>query len=158
MLKIYTDENAARAHLEKLLWPSGPVCPHCGSLDVGTKLKGKSTRPGVYWCNGCQKPYSVTVGTVYESSHIPLHTWLYATHLLTSSKKGISAHQLMRMLGLGSYRSAWFLAHRIRMAMTPKDTEEPPLGGAGKVVEADEMFIGNQGWQAQARGLRWLPP
>lgn len=143
MLKIYTDETAARKHLESLLWPDGPVCPHCGSLDVATKLKGQSTRPGVYWCNGCQKPYSVTVGTVYESSHIPLHKWLYATHLLTASKKGISAHQLQRMLGLGSYRSAWFLAHRIRLSMAPNDAT-PPLGGEGKTVEADEMFIGKK--------------
>jgi transposase-like protein len=89
--KIYTDETAARKHLEKLLWPNGPICPHCGSLDAGTKLKGKSTRPGVYWCNACQSPYSVTVGTVYERSHIPLNKWLLATHLLTSSKKGADA-------------------------------------------------------------------
>jgi transposase-like protein len=141
--KIYTDEDAARKHLEKLLWPNGPVCPHCGSLDAATKLKGKSTRPGVYWCNACQKPYSVTVGTVYERSHIPLHKWLYATHLLTCSKKGISAHQLMRMLGLGSYRSAWFLAHRIREGMKPAEGVDP-IGGEGKTVEADEMYIGNK--------------
>lgn len=139
--KIYTDEDTARRHLEKLLWPEGPQCPHCGSLDAGTKLTGKSTRPGVYWCNACQKPYSVTVGTVMESSHIPLHKWLYATYLLSSSKKGISAHQLMRMLELGSYRSAWFLAHRIREAMAPKAGQEPPLGGDGFVVEADETEI-----------------
>lgn len=149
--KIYTDENAARAHLEKLLWPEGPVCPHCGSLDAGTKLKGKSTRPGVYWCNACQKPYSVTVGTVYERSHIPLHKWLYATHLLTSSKKGISAHQLWRMLGVGSYRTAWFMAHRIRKAMEPAEST-PPLGGEGKTVEADEMFIGNKVGKRKAPG------
>jgi transposase-like protein len=149
--KIYTDEDAARKHLEKLLWPDGPVCPHCGSLDAGTKLKGQSTRPGVYWCNACQKPYSVTVGTVYESSHIPLHKWLYATHLLTASKKGISAHQLMRMLGLGSYRSAWFLAHRIRLAMAPSESD-PPLGGEGKTVEVDEMFIGNKAGKRKHEG------
>src|SRR5882762_808926 len=140
--KIYTDETAARAHLEKLLWPNGPVCPHCGCLDAATKLKGKSTRPGVYWCNACQKPYSVTVGTVYERSHIPLHKWLYATHLLACSKKGISAHQLWRMMGFGSYRTAWFMAHRIRESMTPKNP--PQIGGEGKTVEADEMFIGNK--------------
>jgi transposase-like protein len=149
--KIYSDEEAARKHLESLLWPNGPLCPHCGSLDVGTKLKGQSTRPGVYWCNGCQKPYSVTVGTVYESSHIPLHKWLYATHLLTSSKKGISAHQLMRMLGLGSYRSAWFLAHRIRLAMEPA-RDAGPIGGEGKTVEADEMFIGNKAGKRKHKG------
>lgn len=138
--KIYTDATAARKHLEALLWPGGPVCPHCGSLEAATKLKGKSTRPGVYWCNACQKPYSVTVGTVYERSHIPLHKWLLATHLMASSKKGISAHQLMRNLGLGSYRSAWFMAHRIRAAMTPLAPDQ--LGGMGKIVEADETYIG----------------
>jgi transposase-like protein len=148
MQKIYTDEVAARKHLESLLWPDGPVCPHCGSLDVATKLKGKSTRPGVYWCNGCQKPYTVTVGTVYERSHIPLHKWLYATHLL--AKKGISAHQLMRMLGLGSYRTAWFMAHRIRESMTPSNP--PQIGGEGKTVEADEMFIGNKVGKRKASG------
>lgn len=138
--KIYTDETAARKHLEALLWPEGPVCPHCGCLEAATKIKGKSTRPGVYWCNACQKPYSVTVGTVYERSHIPLHKWLLATHLMASSKKGISAHQLMRNLGLGSYRSAWFMAHRIRAAITPIVPDQ--LGGAGKIVEADETYIG----------------
>jgi transposase-like protein len=142
--KIYTDETAARKHLEKLLWPNGPVCPHCKATNEATALKGKSTRPGVYWCNACQKPFSVTVGTVYERSHIPLHKWLLATHLLTSSKKGISAHQLMRMLDLGSYRSAWFMAHRIRAAMAPAPGSEPPLGGPGKVVEADEAYIGKK--------------
>jgi transposase-like protein len=149
--KIYTDETAARQHLEKLLWPNGPLCPHCGSLDAGTKLKGKSTRPGVYWCNACQKPYSVTVGTVMEKSHIPLHKWLLATQLLASSKKGISAHQLMRMLGLGSYRSAWFLAHRIREAMAPKGSA-PPLGGGGGTVEADETYYGRKSGRTAPKG------
>lgn len=140
--KIFTDETAARKHLEKLLWKDGPLCPHCGTLDAATKLKGKSTRPGVYWCNACQAPYSVTVGTVYERSHIPLHKWLLATQLLTASKKGMSAHQLMRMLGLGSYRTAWFMAHRIRLAMAPQN--QPPLGGEGQIVEADETYLGGK--------------
>src|SRR3984957_10835435 len=138
--KRFTDATAARKHLEGLLWPEGPVCPHCGVVNEATALSGKSTRPGVYWCNACQKPFSVTVGTVYESSKIPLHTWLYATHLLCASKKGISSHQLGRMLGL-SYKSAWFLSHRIREAMTPAKGSEPPLGGDGFVVEADETEI-----------------
>jgi transposase-like protein len=149
--KIYTDETAARQHLETLLWPDGPLCPHCGSLDTGTKLKGKSTRPGVYWCNACQKPYSVTVGTVMEKSHIPLHKWLLATQLLASSKKGISAHQLMRMLGLGSYRSAWFLAHRIREAMAPNGSAAP-LGGGGGTVEADETYYGRKSGRTAPKG------
>jgi transposase-like protein len=137
--KIYTDENAARKHLEKLLWADGPVCPHCGVVDKATKLKGKSTRPGVYKCRECEKPFSVTVGTVFERSHIPLHKWVYASHLLTSSKKGISSHQLMRMLGV-SYKTAWFMSHRIREGMRP--AEFTPMGGAGQVIEADEAYFG----------------
>jgi transposase-like protein len=141
--KIYSDDNAARKHLERLLWPQGPTCPHCGNADRKRirKLQGKSTRPGVLKCNACEKPFSVTVGTVFESSHVPLHKWVYATHLLTASKKGISSHQLMRMLGV-SYKTAWFMAHRIREGMRPK--ELTPMGGSGKVVEADETYIGQQ--------------
>jgi transposase-like protein len=139
----FTNADAARKHLEKLLWSAGRPCPHCGVLDESTALQGKSTRPGVYWCNACQKPFSVTVGTVMERSHIPLNIWLYANHLLNSSKKGISSHQLARMLGV-SYKSAWFLAHRIREAMAPAPGSEPPLGGDGFVVEADETYIGKK--------------
>jgi len=138
--KRFTDEAAARAHLEALLWPEGPVCAHCGVIAEATLLKGKSTRPGVYWCNACQSPFSVTVGTCYERSKVPLNTWLYATHLLCSSKKGISSHQLSRMLSV-TYKTAWFMAHRIREAMTPVAGQEPPLGGDGFVVEADETEI-----------------
>ena len=140
--KIYTDADAAREHLEKLLWPEGPVCPKCGVINEATAMKGKTTRPGLYQCNACREPFTVTVGTVYERSHIPLNKWLLATFLLASSKKGISAHQLMRMLDIGSYRTAWFMAHRIRKAMAPAEGSEPPLGGRGKVVEADETYIG----------------
>jgi transposase-like protein len=136
----FTDPNAARKHLEGLLWKDGRSCPHCGVLDNSTPLKGKSTRPGVYWCNACQKPFSVTVGTVMERSKIPLNIWLYVNHLLNSSKKGISAHQIARTVGI-TYKSAWFLCHRIREAMTPIPGSEPPLGGDGKVVEADESYI-----------------
>jgi transposase-like protein len=139
---IYNNEDAAREHLESIRWPDGPVCPHCGALEAATKLTGKSTRPGVYKCKECRKPFSVTVGTVYERSHIPLHKWLLANHLLCSSKKGISAHQLHRMLQV-QYKTAWFMAHRIREAM--KEPAWPgPLGGEGKTVEADETFIGNK--------------
>jgi len=149
--KIYTDETAAREHLEKLQWPQGPVCPHCGVIDEATLLTGKSTRPGVYKCRPCQKPFSVTVGTVFERSHIPLTKWLLATQLLTSSKKGISAHQLHRMLGI-TYKSAWFMAHRIREAMTPTAGQKDPLGGAGKVVEADETYLLKTGRKAKGPG------
>jgi transposase-like protein len=142
---IFTDENAARAHFEKLRWPHGPVCPHCGSIDSATELKGKSTRPGVYKCRECRKPFSATIGTLYERSHIPLHKWLLATHLMCASKKGISAHQLYRMLGFGSYRTAWFMAHRIREGMRELHPETSgPLGGANKVVEVDETFVGGK--------------
>ncbi len=96
---IYTNENKARKHLEALLWPNGPVCPHCGVENEATLLGGKSTRPGLFKCRPCQKPFSVTVGTVFERSKVPLHQWVYATHLLTASKKGISGHQLSRMFG-----------------------------------------------------------
>ncbi len=139
--KIYTDETAARKHLEKLLWPNGATCPHCGNFDRKRthKLTGKSTRPGVFKCNECEKPFSVTVGTVFESSHVPLHKWVYATHLLTASKKGISSHQLMRMIGV-SYKTAWFMSHRIRESMRPASLT--PMGGSGKFVESDETYIG----------------
>ena len=151
--KIYTDENAARKHLEKLLWKDGPICPHCGVINEATAMKGKTTRPGLYQCNACREPFTVTVGTVYERSHIPLNKWLLATFLLASSKKGISAHQLMRMLDIGSYRTAWFMAHRIRKAMAPAEGSEPPLGGRGKVVEADETYIGTA--DGAKRGRKW---
>jgi transposase-like protein len=138
--KRFTDATAARKHLEGLLWSTGPICPHCGVVNEATALQGKSTRPGVYWCNACQAPFSVTVGTVYERSKVPLNTWLYATHLLCSSKKGISSQQLGRMLGV-TVKTAWFMSHRIRAAMAPVRAAEPPLGGEGKVVESDETEL-----------------
>ena len=140
---IYTNEDAAREHLESLQWPDGPVCPHCGSFEKITALKGKSTRPGVYKCNNCRKPFSVTVGTLFERSHIPLTKWLLATHLLTASKKGMSAHQLHRMLGV-TYKTAWFMAHRIRESMRPAGDDAGPLGGNNKVIEADETYVGGK--------------
>lgn len=139
---IYNDDDAARAHLESLLWPQGPVCPRCGVMgDRITKLAGKSTRPGVYKCKDCRKPFSVTVGTVMERSHIPLSKWVLASHFMASSKKGMSAHQLHRMLGT-TYETAWFLFHRLREAMD--DPKRGPLGGSNKVVEADETYIGGK--------------
>lgn len=137
----FTNEEAARKHLERLQWPDGPVCPHCGVLDSGHAISGG--RPGLWFCGGCRKQYTVTVGTVFERSKVPLHIWLYANHLINSSKKGISSHQLARMLGV-TYKTAWFMAHRIREAMAPKAGSEPPLGGEGKIVEADETFIGKK--------------
>ena len=147
----FTNADAARKHLEALLWADGRNCPHCGVVNESTLLKGQSTRPGVYWCNACQKPFSVTVGTLYERSKVPLNTWLYATHLLCSSKKGISSHQLARMLGV-TYKTAWFMAHRIREAMKPAEGSAPPLGGAGKIVEADETYVGKKDGKRKAPG------
>lgn len=137
---IFTDEEAARAHFEAIRWPDGRVCPHCGTVGNSTLLQGKSTRAGLYKCKDCRKPFTATMGTVYERSHIPLHKWLLATHLICASKKGMSAHQLWRMLGFGSYRTAWFMAHRIREAMRP--APGAPMGGGGTPVEVDETFIG----------------
>jgi transposase-like protein len=136
---IYHDADKAREHIETLHWPHGPNCPHCGSVEKITKLQGKSTRPGVYKCNNCEKPFTVTVGTVMEDSKIPLNKWLMAFALVNGSKKGFSAHQLHRSLGI-TYKSAWFMHHRIREAMS-LDTGDG-LGGLGHSVEADETFIG----------------
>ena len=142
---IYNDEEAARRHFEAIRWPDGPVCPHCGSVNNATALQGKTTRPGLYKCKDCWKPFTATVGTLFERSHIPLHKWLLATHLLTSSKKGMSAHQLWRMLGFGSYRTAWFMAHRIRESCRELFPDERgPMGGEGMTVEADETFVGGK--------------
>ena len=130
---IYSNEDKAREHLESILWPTGPVCPRCGvTEDRITKLSGKSTRPGVYKCKDCRKPFSVTVGTVMERSHIPLTKWVLAAQLMSSSKKGMSAHQVHRMLGT-TYETAWFLFHRLREATVSLNSG--PLGGANKVVE-----------------------
>ncbi|QDZ01109.1 IS1595 family transposase [Nitratireductor mangrovi] len=141
---IYTDPDKAREHLEAIHWPHGPICPHCKNSDHTriTKLEGKSTRPGVYKCKECRKPFTVTVGTVFERSKIPLNKWVLASHLMASSKKGMSAHQLWRMLGFGSYRTAWFMMHRIREAMMEKTDTSGPIGGEGKTVEVDETYFG----------------
>ena len=142
LLKIYSDETAAREHLEALNWPDGPICPHCGTINEATKLTGASTRPGVYKCRPCRKPFSVTVGTVFERSKIKLNVWVHAVDLYTASKKGFSAHQLHRTLGV-TYKTAWFMAMRIREAMKP-DTKQGPMGGPGKVVEADTTYVGGK--------------
>lgn len=152
---IFHDDTAARTHLEELLWPDGPVCPRCGVMgDRITKLQGKSTRPGVHKCKDCRKPFTVTVGTVMERSKIPLHKWVLAAQLMASSKKGMSAHQLHRMLGT-TYETAWFLFHRLREAANDMVGSEPPspLGGKNKVVEADETYVGGK-----ARNKAFGPP
>lgn len=139
---IYYDDNAAREHLESILWPDGPFCPRCGVMGERiTKLQGKSTRPGVYKCKDCRKPFSVTVGTVMERSHIPLSKWVLAAQLMASSKKGMSALQLQRMIGT-TYETAWFLFHRLRECAA--DPSPSALGGANKIIEADETYIGGK--------------
>jgi transposase-like protein len=148
---IFHDDNAAREHLESLLWPQGPVCPRCGVMGNRiTKLQGTSTRPGVYKCKDCRKPFSVTVGTVMERSHIPLSKWVLAAQLMASSKKSMSALQLQRMLDT-NYETAWFLFHRLREAAT--DPTPGALGGQNKVVEADESYIGGK-----AKNKAYGPP
>lgn len=137
----FTDDNAAREHLESIRWPGGPVCPHCGGTERNSRLNGKSHRPGLLFCGDCREQFSVTVGTVFERSKVPLHKWVLATHLLCSSKKGMSSHQLHRTLGV-TYKTAWFMSHRIREAMRP--TVAPFYGQGGGSVEMDETFIGQK--------------
>jgi transposase-like protein len=145
------DEEAAYAYLEARVWPNGPICPHCGGVDRVGKLKGKSTRIGVYKCYQCRKPFRVTVGTVFESSHIPVRLWLQAVHLLASSKKGISANQLHRTLGV-TLKTAWFMAHRVREAMRSIGLQ--PMGEGGGIVEVDETYYGAMEGHAVRRGRK----
>jgi len=137
---IFTDDAAARKWLEARVWPSGPVCPHCGATgeDV-TRLEGKKHRPGLFQCSQCREQFTVTVKTVFERSKIPLSKWLAALFLLTASKKGVSAHQVHRSLGI-SYKSAWFMMHRLREAMRSGGLL-PTMGGSGKTVETDETYF-----------------
>lgn len=149
---IYSNNDAARQHLEAIRWANGAFCPHCGEIENIHRLGGKAGAKGMWHCRSCRRKFSVTVGTVFERSHIPLCKWLFASDLMTASKKGVSAHQLHRTLGI-TYKSAWFMAHRLREAM--KEQAFPgPLGGAGKVVEADETFIGTKAGRKKARGFR----
>ena len=138
---IFRDEDKAREHFEACRWPNGPICPHCGTVNEATLVQGKSHRPGMYQCNACREPFTVKVGTVMEASHVPYTKWALGFHLMAASKKGVSAHQLHRMLGI-SYKTAWFLEHRIREAM--RDVALPPLGGNNKILESDETFVGGK--------------
>src|SRR6185437_8242355 len=153
----FQDEDKAREYLEATRWPDGCICPHCGLVGEAYKLtpkikevdptpkqqlKSEATkrirkpRKGLWKCAGCRKQFTVTVGTIFEDSHIPLHKWLLAIHLVCASKKGVSAHQLMRMLDIKQYKSAWFMAHRIRYAMT----QEPLASKLTGVIELDETY------------------
>lgn len=134
----FHNEEAAYEFIEARVWSRGPVCPHCGGVERNNKLQGKSTRIGVYKCYDCRKPFTVKVGTIFEDSHIKLHIWLQGMYLVAASKKGISANQLHRILGI-SLKSAWFMGHRIREAM--RDGSTDLLGGGGAIVEADETFM-----------------
>jgi len=150
----FYDEAAAFEHVEAILWPEGPVCPHCGSVAAPYKLTGVRTkaskknpegieRHGLYKCRDCRKQFTVRIGTIFEESHTELHKWLQAIHLMCNSKKGISAHQLHRVLEC-TYKTAWFLAHRIREAMRVKIDDQGALGGNGKTVEMDETYVGGK--------------
>ena len=138
---IFHDEQAAYTYVESILWPDGTVCPKCGVVDNAYALKGKRARAGLRRCKDCKKDFTVKVGTVFEASHVTMCHWLQAAYLLSASKKGFSAHQLHRTLGV-TYKTAWFIFHRLREAM--RDGAFTPLGGAGKIVEADETFIGRK--------------
>jgi transposase-like protein len=146
---ITTNETAARAYFEGIRWPNGPFCPHCGEAKKVYRLEGKSHRPGLFHCNGCAGQFTVTTGSVMESSHIPLSKWALGFRLYAASKKGFSAHQLHRMLGI-TYKSAWFMAMRIREAMG--DQHPGPVGGSGKTVEADETYIGRKPGKVKKAG------
>lgn len=139
--KHFHNEAAAYAFVEARVWPEGPVCPHCGGFERIGKMGGESTRIGTYKCYQCRKPFTVKVGTVFEASHVPMHLWLQAMFLISSSKKGISSNQLHRTLGV-TLKTAWFMSHRIREAMRTIGFE--PMGGAGEVVEADEAYFGDK--------------
>lgn len=137
----FHDPEVAREYLESVRWPNGPVCPHCGAIDRISKLQGTSHRPGLYDCGHCRDQFTVTVGTIFERSKVSLDKWLFAATLMAASKKGISSKQIERMIGV-TYKTAWFITHRLREAMKPNGGSL--LGGGGKVVEADETYVGGK--------------
>ena len=145
---IFQDEAKAREALEAVRWPDGPVCPHCGNSDQDklAKLEGKSGRPGLHWCNECKGQFTVTVGTVFERSKISLTKWWMAAHMLNSGKNGVSAHEIHRTIGV-TYKTAWFMMHRLREAMI--DSTPSPMGGEGSKVQADETYYGNTSKRAK---------
>jgi transposase-like protein len=152
--KHFHDEAAAYRFVEKRVWPDGPVCPHCGGVERISKMKGESTRIGTYKCYQCRKPFTVKVGTVFEASHVKLHLWLQAIFLMASSKKGVSSNQLHRTLGV-TLKTAWFMSHRIREAMRFGVLE--PMGGAGRIVEADETYFGKVAERQESKQRKGRP-
>lgn len=145
----FHSEEAAFTYVEARVWPEGPICPHCGGYDRIGKMGGKSTRTGLYKCYQCRKPFTVRIGTIFESSHVPLNIWLQAMYLIAGSKKGISSNQLHRTLGV-TLKTAWFMSHRIREAM--RDGTMEPFGGEGGDVQVDETYIGNRTGVVKAKG------
>ena len=143
----FSDDASCRAYLEKRRWPNGPVCPHCQNTGRIYKLEGKSHRRGLYKCGACRKQFTVTIGTIFEGSKIPLEKWFAAIYLMCASKKGISAHQIHRSLGI-TYKSAWFLCHRVRLAMATRAFQ----GALSGTVEADETYIGGRRPGKRGRG------
>ena len=135
----YHNEDAAFAYVERIVWPEGPVCPHCGGVERISKMQGNATRKGLYKCYQCRRQFTVRMGTIFESSHVPLHIWLQAIFFVAGSKKGVSSNQLHRTLGV-TLKTAWFMSHRIREAM--RDGSLALLGGEGEIVEVDETYIG----------------
>jgi transposase-like protein len=148
----FRNEEAAYAYVEAIVWKKGRVCPHCGVVDRSGALKGKSTRVGTYKCYACRKPFTVKVGTIFEKSHIPMRIWLQAMHLLCSSKKGFSANQFARVLGV-DIKTGWFIGHRLREAM--REGGLAPMGGQGSIVEIDETFIGRKEGVPKAKAAHW---
>ena len=145
---IFQDETKAREALEAVLWPEGPFCRHCGNSDPDkiAKMQGKSARPGLHYCNECKREFTVTVGTVFERSKVPLTKWWMAAHMLNSGKNGVSAHEIHRTIGV-TYKTAWFMMHRLREAMA--DLKPTPMGGKGKIVQSDETYYGNTSKRAK---------
>jgi transposase-like protein len=145
----FHNEEAAYAYVEARIWPEGPTCPHCGGVERIGKMGGKSTRVGTYKCYQCRKPFTVKIGTIFEASHVPMRLWLQAMYLIAGSKKGISSNQLHRILGV-TLKTAWFMSHRIREAMS--ESNGNLFGAGGGIVEADETFIGREPGVEQPKG------